>query len=567
MSEAAAKSSFLAAAVDLDAVLDDLERVEEEQQQQLAAAKVVLGNGENGNGEEDGHDDNFDIGQVTSTSVVPNGKKEPGEKLDEVDVSQVTAGLDVGQVTKGLDVAQVSAGLDVAQVTEGLCFAQITDGLESLSRKAPEEVASAVTADEANLQNGGDNEIGEIDVAEVENGAGDTTVPNADEHSPSADESTGPVETDGEICNVKEDEQIEAAAIDPASMSPSSPPTDTVEPPPASAENVRESPDHFVSIYDVKGDDTEVETGGSVVSAPQTREENSETVAAVGELCDPSDDGAVGGARPKSKQNSSGTRDEGEGGAAAEANPEGPSARRSSLGDVAPLWVPDSEAPACMRCEVKFTLVKRRHHCRSCGKVFCGACCGQKHVLRYLDDGKPSRVCDDCKAALEAQDAEAAAAASPARNPPPGVLKKNSVDQGSASAEGAAAAPAPATPSENKQVMFSDGVRPGGDLTELDGSSSSSPSRRPTSRKKSSKSRSRNIVIPHEEAGAGRSLLPESRDELPAVWGAPGRSPEEVAKALERGDTLSFIVNNNLLVRVKLLLCKSTKRKYKKMPS
>ena len=40
----------------------------------------------------------------------------------------------------------------------------------------------------------------------------------------------------------------------------------------------------------------------------------------------------------------------------------------------------------------------------------------------------------------------------------------------------------------------------------------------------------------------------------------PKISPEEVAKALERGDTLSFIVNNNLLVRVKLLLCKSTKR-------
>ena len=112
--------------------------------------------------------------------------------------------------------------------------------------------------------------------------------------------------------------------------------------------------------------------------------------------------------------------------------------------------------------------------------------------------------------------------------------------------------------------MFSDGVRPGGDLTELDGSSSS-PSRRSTSsRKKGSKSRSsRNVVIPHEdEAGAGRSLLPESRDELPALWGAPGKNSGEVAKALERGDTVAFIVNNNLLVRVKLLLCTSKKRYY-----
>lgn len=41
----------------------------------------------------------------------------------------------------------------------------------------------------------------------------------------------------------------------------------------------------------------------------------------------------------------------------------------SSLGEVAPVWVPDSQAPLCMKCEVKFTFTKRRHHCRACGKV------------------------------------------------------------------------------------------------------------------------------------------------------------------------------------------------------
>lgn len=41
----------------------------------------------------------------------------------------------------------------------------------------------------------------------------------------------------------------------------------------------------------------------------------------------------------------------------------------SSLGEVAPVWVPDSHAPICMKCEVKFTFTKRRHHCRACGKV------------------------------------------------------------------------------------------------------------------------------------------------------------------------------------------------------
>ncbi|MEQ2205487.1 hypothetical protein XENOCAPTIV_000408 [Xenoophorus captivus] len=41
----------------------------------------------------------------------------------------------------------------------------------------------------------------------------------------------------------------------------------------------------------------------------------------------------------------------------------------SSLGEVAPVWVPDSQAPLCMKCDVKFTFTKRRHHCRACGKV------------------------------------------------------------------------------------------------------------------------------------------------------------------------------------------------------
>lgn len=34
-----------------------------------------------------------------------------------------------------------------------------------------------------------------------------------------------------------------------------------------------------------------------------------------------------------------------------------------------PPWVPDHMAPRCMSCEAWFTVVRRRHHCRHCGKV------------------------------------------------------------------------------------------------------------------------------------------------------------------------------------------------------
>ena len=43
--------------------------------------------------------------------------------------------------------------------------------------------------------------------------------------------------------------------------------------------------------------------------------------------------------------------------------------RGSILGEIAPVWVPDAQAQVCMKCGVKFTFTKRRHHCRACGKV------------------------------------------------------------------------------------------------------------------------------------------------------------------------------------------------------
>ncbi|NWV37006.1 ZFY16 protein, partial [Grantiella picta] len=66
----------------------------------------------------------------------------------------------------------------------------------------------------------------------------------------------------------------------------------------------------------------------------------------------------------------------------------------SALSWKQPLWVPDSEAPNCMNCQAKFTFTKRRHHCRACGKVFCGSCCKRKCKLQYME--KEARVCTGC---------------------------------------------------------------------------------------------------------------------------------------------------------------------------
>lgn len=45
------------------------------------------------------------------------------------------------------------------------------------------------------------------------------------------------------------------------------------------------------------------------------------------------------------------------------------SSERCWLGKEAPLWIPDSEAISCLHCDMKFTMLKRRHHCRACGLV------------------------------------------------------------------------------------------------------------------------------------------------------------------------------------------------------
>lgn len=61
-----------------------------------------------------------------------------------------------------------------------------------------------------------------------------------------------------------------------------------------------------------------------------------------------------------------------------------------------PAWIPDESAPHCMACQSVFTVVRRRHHCRNCGKVFCGKCSANAVPLPRYGHVKPVRVCNRC---------------------------------------------------------------------------------------------------------------------------------------------------------------------------
>ena len=242
------------------------------------------------------------------------------------------------------------------------------------------------------------------------------------------------------------------------------------------------------------------------------------------------------------------------------------------LGRVQPYWVPDSEAPNCMICSVRFTMVKRRHHCRACGKVLCGQCCSEKMVLKYLE--REGRVCTPCRTVLERLERAEAGEETVTRRPnPANPMEYCSTVPVSEQVRAAGTAPPPtvmvpvsvlkrqggsqdgatalAAENREKSVMFSDGIRPGGDLTELDGREGHRTlGRRPGGRGRSSRRRGRGQG-PAGGQDLAASMMPS--EGLPLVSGRGAVQDEEIIIWLSAGTCVSFVINKNMTVVTKQL--------------
>ncbi|XP_032552080.1 zinc finger FYVE domain-containing protein 9 [Chiroxiphia lanceolata] len=270
----------------------------------------------------------------------------------------------------------------------------------------------------------------------------------------------------------------------------------------------------------------------------------------------------------------------------------------TTLGEVAPVWVPDSQAPNCMKCEARFTFTKRRHHCRACGKVFCAACCSLKCKLLYMDR-KEARVCVICHSVLmNAQAWEnmmSASSQSPNPNNPAEYCSTIPPLQ-QAQASGALSSPPPtvmvpvgvlkhpgaevAQPREQRRVWFADGILPNGEVADaakltVAGTTSTGtlavshdPSKPMANNSLSAETDnasvfSGNITQVGSPVGSAMNLIPE--DGLPPILISTGvkgdyaveERPSQISvmQQLEDGgpDPLVFVLNANLLSMVKIV--------------
>uniref|UniRef100_A0A5K3ESL1 FYVE-type domain-containing protein n=1 Tax=Mesocestoides corti TaxID=53468 RepID=A0A5K3ESL1_MESCO len=112
----------------------------------------------------------------------------------------------------------------------------------------------------------------------------------------------------------------------------------------------------------------------------------------------------------------------GSGGLTKTGSPDAPPSSFSVLARDPPEWAADGSSPVCMSCGTRFTMLRRRHHCRACGRLLCASCTPHRvplpatfsasstsstepSLIRLVSSSSPSndgaetrlhRVCNDC---------------------------------------------------------------------------------------------------------------------------------------------------------------------------
>jgi len=67
--------------------------------------------------------------------------------------------------------------------------------------------------------------------------------------------------------------------------------------------------------------------------------------------------------------------------------------------DITPcsVMVDKDTVEACMECDSRFTaIVVKKHHCKTCGDVFCGNCCSYRTLIKNSNKKKKfkTRMCE-----------------------------------------------------------------------------------------------------------------------------------------------------------------------------
>ncbi|CUI14418.1 zinc finger protein, putative [Bodo saltans] len=68
-------------------------------------------------------------------------------------------------------------------------------------------------------------------------------------------------------------------------------------------------------------------------------------------------------------------------------------------------WKPDTSSSSCDSCGAPFSLLRRRHHCRNCGGLFCDTCSSGRCSLPSRGFDESVRVCCVCSLRMDAMSA------------------------------------------------------------------------------------------------------------------------------------------------------------------